>query len=204
MTLLALLVSSDDSACEVLARILPAFGLTVERIANSPAALDRLQQQRFDALVIDFEDARAGADVYAEACRLHAGTAPITVALVAERSRTRDILSGGAHFVLYKPLSDANAKAGLRPVAALLKRERRGAQRVPMQAPVEISLPDGGKAPGIVLDLSEAGMDVLTADPQIPGLVLDLHFQVPDGKTEVRTSGQVAWANPTANPESGS
>ncbi len=201
MTLLALLVSRDDSACEVLARTLPAFGLTVERIADFPAAIDRLQQQRFDALVIDFEDAKAGADVYAEACRLHAGTAPITVALVAERAGTRDILSGGAHFVLYKPLSDENAKAGLRPVASLLKRERRGAQRVPMQAPVEISLPDGGKAPGIILDLSEAGMDVLTADPQIPGLVLDLHFQVPDGKTEARTSGQVAWANP--NGQSG-
>ena len=55
----------------------------------------------------------------------------MTVALVADRAKARDILSGGAHFVLYKPLSEERARAGLRAVTALLNRERRRAYRVP-------------------------------------------------------------------------
>jgi CheY-like chemotaxis protein len=196
MTLLALLVSSDDSACEILGRVLPACGIAVERFSDLATAIDRLHQQRFDALVLDFEDPKAASEVLDHARRLNSGRAPVTAALVAERTRTRDILSGGAHFVLYKPLSDDRARAGLRAVAALLNRERRRAYRVPVQAPVEITLPDTRQAEGILLDLSETGMDVLTAEPQATGALLNFRFQLPDGSLEVHALGQVAWAKP--------
>jgi len=196
MTLLALLISADDSACEILGRVLPASGIAVERFSDLPTAVDRLQQQRFDALVIDFEDAKAAAAVFDEGRRLNSGNAPITVALVAERAKVRDILNSGAHFVLYKPLSEEKAKAGLRAVTALLNRERRRAYRVPVQAPVELTLPDTRKAEGILLDLSETGMDVLTAEPQIPGALLNFRFELPDGSLELHAHGQVAWAKP--------
>ena len=196
MTLLALLVSTDDSASEVLGRVLPASGIAVERFSDLATAVDRLHQQRFDALILDFEDPKAAAEVLEEARQLNSGSAPVTVALVAERAKTRDILSSGAHFVLYKPLSDEKAKAGLRAVAALLNRERRRAYRVPVQAPVELTLPDTRKVEGILLDLSETGMDVLTAEPQAPGALLNFRFQLPDGCLELHAHGQVAWANP--------
>jgi len=196
MILLALLISTDDAASEILGRVLPASGIAVERFSDLATALDRLQQQRFDALVVDFEDPKAAAAVLDKARSLNAGNPPITVALVAERAKARDILSGGAHFVLYKPLSDERAKAGLRAVGALLDRERRRAYRVPVQAPAEIILPDGRVAEGILLDLSETGMDVLTAEPQSPGALLDFRFQLPDGSLDVHAHGQVAWANP--------
>jgi CheY-like chemotaxis protein len=196
MTLLALLVSSDDSASEVLGRVLPASGIAVERFSDVGTAIDRLHQQRFNALVLDFADSKAAGQVLEQARQLNSGNAPVTVALVAERASVRDVLGGGAHFVLYKPLSEDTAKAGLRAVAALLNRERRRAYRVPVQAPVEITLPDGRKAEGILLDLSETGMDVLTAEPQAVGGLLNFHFQLPDGSLEVQAHGQVAWASP--------
>jgi DNA-binding response OmpR family regulator len=196
MTLLALLVSTDDSASEILSRILPASGIAVERFSDLATAIDRLQQQRFDALVIDYEDPKSAAEVYEEARRVNSGNAPVTVALVAERDSARAILSSGAHFVLYKPLDDDKVKAGLRAVVALLNRERRRAYRVPVQAPVEITLPDTRKAEGILLDLSETGMDVLTAEPQAPGALLNFRFELPDGTLQVHAHGQVAWANP--------
>ncbi len=195
-TLLALLVSTDDSAAEILGRVLPASGIAVERFSDLPTAIDRLRQQRFDALIIDFENAKAATEIFEEGCRLNSGSAPVTVALVAERPKARDILSGGAHFVLYKPLSEEKAKAGLRAVTALLNRERRRAYRIPVQAPVELSLPDTRKMEGILLDLSETGMDVLTAEPQVPGALLNFRFELPDGSLEVQVHGQVAWAKP--------
>jgi DNA-binding response OmpR family regulator len=196
MTLLALLVSGDDGACEILGRILPPFGIAVERFSDVATAIDRLQQQRFDALIVDFEDPSAASQVLEEARRLNSANPPITVALVNDSGKARDILSNGAHFILYKPLADDKAEAGLRAVAALLNRERRRAHRVPVQAPVELTLPDTRKVEGILIDLSETGMEVLTAEPQATGALLNFRFQLPDGSFEVQAHGQVAWANP--------
>jgi c-di-GMP-binding flagellar brake protein YcgR len=80
-------------------------------------------------------------------------------------------------------------------VAALLNRERRRAHRVPVQAPVEIRLPDGAPADGILLDLSETGMEILTAEAQTVGTLLRFRFQLTDGSISLESHGQVAWAN---------
>src|SRR5437879_2079044 len=97
MTLQALLFSSDDAAADVLGRVLPGFGLAAERFSQAEAAIARLQEQKFEA---------------------------------------------------------------------------------------------------ILLDLSETGMDVLTAETQFPGAVLGFSFQLADGSLHAAGLGQVAWANP--------
>src|SRR5271168_777200 len=196
MNLQALMVSTDDAASELLGRVLPNFGIAVERFSDPETALARLQQQKFDALVLDFDDPELAQKVHEQARELGSGSSPLTIALVADPSKVRAILSAGSHFVLYKPVAEGQARAGLRAAAALLNRERRRAFRVPVQAPVEITLPDTRKLDGILLDLSETGMDVLTAEPQVPGSLLAFQFQLPDGALKVEAHGQVAWANP--------
>lgn len=194
MTLQALLVSTDDSAADVLGRVLPNFGIAMDRSSDPETTISRIQQQKFDALLVDFDDAKLAETVVEQMQRL--SPASLSVALVADTTKVRGILSGGAHFVLYKPVTEEAAKAGLRAAAALLSRERRRAFRVPVQAPVEIALPDERKADGILLDLSETGMDVLTPEAQIPGALLGFQFQLPDSPLAVSGHGQVAWANP--------
>ena len=199
MNLQALLVSSDDAAADVLGRVLSGFEIAMDRSTDPETTVARIQQQKFDALIVDFDEPKLADDVLAEAKKL--GSAPLSIALVADTQKVRQILSGGAHFVLYKPLSDDAAKAGLRPAAGLLSRERRRAFRVPVQAAVEITLADGRKADGILLDISETGMDVLTAESQTEGAVLSFRFQLPDGALEVHAKGEVAWA--TSNGQTG-
>jgi DNA-binding response OmpR family regulator len=194
MTLQALLVSTDDSAADVLGRILPMLGIAMDRSSDPETTIARIQQQKFDALIVDFDDGELAENVLRQVQLLGAG--PISVALVQDTAKVREILTGGAHFVLYKPLSDDAAKAGLRAAAALLSRERRRAVRIPVQAAVEITLPDTRKLEGILLDLSQTGMEVLTAETQIPGSLLAFRFELPDSALEVDAHGQVAWANP--------
>jgi CheY-like chemotaxis protein len=200
MILQALLLSSDDSAADVLGRVLPDYGIVLERSSNPETSLARIQEQKFDALLLDFDDQDHATAVLPRARQLRAGSSPLTVALVGDRAKVRDILSGGAHFVLHKPLTDEAARAGLRAVAALLNRERRRSLRVPVQAPVELTLADSRNVEGILLDLSETGMDVLTAEPQARDSLLAFRFQLPQG-TEIKARGRVAWAN--ANGQTG-
>jgi CheY-like chemotaxis protein len=194
MTLQALLVSTDDSAADVLGRVLPTFGIAMDRSSDPETTIARIQQQKFDALIVDFDHPEVAENVLRQA--QHLGTSRISIALVEDTAKVRSILSGGAHFVLYKPVSEEAAKAALRAAAALLSRERRRAIRIPVQAPVEITLPDTRKLDGILLDLSQTGMEVLTAETQIPGSLLAFRFQLPDTVMEVEAHGQVAWANP--------
>src|SRR5215472_16503011 len=193
MNLQALLVSSDDAASDVLGRVLSGFEIAMDRSSDPETTLTRIQQQKFDALIADFDEPQLAHDVLAEAKKL--GSAPISIALVADSSRVREILSGGAHFVLYKPLSDYAARAGLRPAAGLLSRERRRALRVPVQAPVEITHAGRRKVDGILLDISETGMEVLTAEAQKEGAILSFKFQLPDVENELEARAEVAWAN---------
>jgi CheY-like chemotaxis protein len=194
MTLQALLVSSDDAAADVLGRALPALGFAMDRSSDPEATSARIQQQKFDVIITDYDDPKAANDALSLVKQL--GLSSLSVALVADSTKVREILNGGAQFVLYKPLSEDAVRAGLRPVSALLSRERRRAFRVPVQAPVQITVAEGRKLDGILLDLSETGMDVLTAEPQVAGSTLKFHLQLPDGALEFDADGRVAWANP--------
>lgn len=194
MNLQALLVSADDSAADVLGRVLPAMGIGLDRSSDPETTAARIQQQKFEAIIVDFDDPTTANSTLQRAKDL--GSAALSIALVADASQVRDILSGGAHFVLHKPLSEEGAKAGLRAASALLSRERRRAFRIPVQAPVVITLPDARKVDGILLDLSETGMDVLTSEAQVAGSLLGFQFHLPDGALQMEAHGQVAWANP--------
>ena len=196
MNLQALLFSADNAASDVLGRVLPSYGVAVERLSDPVAAVMRLQQQRFDALVVDFENSDEAASVVDMARQAGSGLGALMVALLDDVSRVREILAGGAQFVLYKPLTEDTARGGLRAFAALLSRERRRAVRVPVQAPVELTLPDKRVIEGILLDLSETGMDVLTAAPLGAGTLLGFRFQLPSGGPSLEAHGQIAWANP--------
>ena len=184
----------DDSAADVLGRVLPVLGISMDRSSDPETTMTRIQQQKFDAIVVDFDDPAVASDALQQARSL--GSVALSIALVADPTEVRHILSKGAHFVLYKPVSEEGAKAGLRAAVALLSRERRRAFRVSVQAPVAITLADSRNVDGILLDLSETGMDVLTAEPQVPASLLAFQFQLPDGALEVAAHGQVAWANP--------
>jgi CheY-like chemotaxis protein len=196
MILQALLVSTDDPAADILGRVLPDYGIALDRSSNTETSLARVEQQKFDALLLDFDDPAHATEVLQHTRKLRSGNPPLTVALVADPARVRDILLGGAHFVLYKPLTEEATRAGLRAFAALLTRERRRSFRVPVQAPVELTLPDSRNVEGILLDLSETGMDVLTAEPQAKESTLGFRFQLPGGGLEINAHARVAWANP--------
>jgi DNA-binding response OmpR family regulator len=200
MTLQALVVSKDDDAAEVLSRVLAGFGMAVERFSEPEIALQRLADQRFDCLIVDFDEADTARNLLETVPNGKPGVI-IPMALLSQESDVRKVLSGGAKFILRKPLSDDHAAATLRAVTALLRRERRRSFRVPVQAAVQISLAGGEPLEGIMLDLSQTGMDVLAAQALHPAALIGLGFELPDGSAEIEVHGEVAWANP--NGQSG-
>lgn len=195
MTFRALLVSKDDEAAAILTPVLSGFGLTAV-CCGYPDALCQLTEQKFDAVLVDFDDPHSAALVLQNVHQSSAGNHTITVALLSDKAKVRNVVGQGANFVLYKPLSPAQAEASLRAATALIKRERRGSFRVPVQAPLQLNVPDGPEIEGILLDLSESGMDILAAHPLCPSATISSRFTLPGSDSEIDVRGEIAWANP--------
>src|SRR5882762_177641 len=200
MTLQALLVSKDDNSAEILSRVLASSGVAVERFSDPEIALHRLAEQRFDSLMVDFDEPEVATQLLRTLTKPRTG-ALVTIALLSDESSLREVLKTGAKFILHKPFTAEQAAASLRAATALLRRERRCSVRVVVQAPVQLSLRGGDLIEGIMLDLSQTGMDVLASQPLLTAASIGLRFTLPDGSLEVDAHGQVAWANP--NGQSG-
>ena len=202
MVLQTLLMSKDDPTAETLIRVLAQFGVAVDRSNAVDVAVTRLAEERFDQVVVDFDDPES-ASLLLEACRRLAGpdhNPPVTVALLHDASQIRSILGAGAHFILIKPVAREQAQNTFRAATALLTRERRQSSRVAVQAPVSIRLGDGNSVEGILLDLSTGGMDVLAAKPLSSAAGVHVCFQIPDGAS-IEAEADVAWS--TANGQVG-
>jgi DNA-binding response OmpR family regulator len=203
MILQALLVSKDDLSAETLIQILARFGVAVDRSSAADVAVSRLTEERFDQVIVDFDDPEA-ASLMLEACRRLAGpdrNPPVTVALLHDASQIRSILGAGAHFVIVKPIVHEQAHNTFRAATALLKRERRQSARVAVQAAVSIRIDDSDAVEGIMLDLSTGGMDVLAAKPLSSAAMVRVSFGLPDGGAGVEADAEVVWS--TSNGQSG-
>jgi len=211
MTFPTLLIS-DDAAAAVLTPVLSSLGGTVLRCSQAEAAR-RLTRERFSAVVVDFEDSLPTPRTSASPLPANAGLIlrlaqegipghrAVTVALLSSRAKVRNAIAAGAHFILYQPISAAQAKVSLQAAAALIKRDRRRTHRVPVQVPVQLKA--GGDKPmeGILLDLSCEGLDVLMPHAIPPATAIHVNFTLPGTGIVVDAGGEVAWAN--ANGETG-
>ena len=200
MTLQSLLVSKDEQAVAVLTPILTGFGLGVHCCGYADA-LGRIADQKFDAVIVDYDDPHSAALVLQNAYHASPGNNTVSVALLSDKSKVRSVFGAGANFVLYKPMSEQQAEATLRAATALMKRERRRSFRVPVQIPLQLQVENGTEMEGILLDLSEDGLDLLAAQPLCPAANIRAYFCLPESDNEMRIRGEVAWANP--NGESG-
>jgi DNA-binding response OmpR family regulator len=190
----ALLVLTDDSTAERLRQILAEFQVESEYCSESHVATQKLAERRYDAVIVDLEDQSAAASILEEVRQSQISKNAVTISLLDDKSLIRRAFGMGANFILYKPVAEEPARASLRAAIALLKRERRRTFRVPVQLPVTLSWHGAPEVEGIMLDLSENGMDVLSAQPLQQSQALHVHFSLPD-LSQIGATGQVAWAN---------
>jgi CheY-like chemotaxis protein len=188
----ALLVSKDEQAQRILRPVFTGFGVQVQ-LCGYPDAVVRLTEQKFDAVVVDFDDPHSATLVLQNAASN--GSKAVTLALLSDQTKVRNVFGAGANFVVYKPISEPQAQATLRAAMAVIKRERRRSFRVPVQVPAQLRVKNGPEMEGILLDLSEEGMDILAVQALCPSAVVSANFTLPGGTT-LQLSGEVAWANP--------
>ena len=187
------MVSLDEASADVLATLFDDLVVDHER-CPAPEASAKLEDTRIDLLALNFDDTSSAENLIQSLRRSSMSRTAVTLALLSDPAKVTQAFRAGANFVLYRPLSEENAQPALRAAVALLQRERRRQFRVPVQLPVTLSGEGCPELEGILLDLSEGGMDVLAAKPLESGQLVTVKFCLAPS-TEMFAHAQVVWAN---------
>jgi len=197
----AILVTRDPSCTDLLRPALESVGAAVQTVADAYEAQRRLQDAPADLLIVDFSDAAAAASLIDALRPAHTSAALLVVALLEDESQRPNANHLGAHFIMYKPVTPAQVQSVLKATSAFVTRERRRTTRVPVQVPVTLAWPEATEVEGVLLDISENGMDIMAAQPVPNFAELSFSFLLPDGTTTFSGRGSVAWSR--GNGEAG-
>ena len=193
MDLRALVVSPDQHSADLLKQILPELGMVADQTASIDEALARLDQERFDAIILDYRGDRDSENFLRRLRQSTKNRAGVLIAIVESDFNVRPLFGLGANFILYRPLSSERTRISLRAARGLIRRERRRAARVPVSATVNVAYPGAPELKAMLQDLSVDGTSLTTAKAIPPQCKVYFDFSLPGQEQLVRLSGEVAW-----------
>jgi CheY-like chemotaxis protein len=193
MDLRALVVSSDQHSADLLKQILPELGMAADHTLSTDEALARLDRERFEAIILDYRGDRDSENFLRRLRQSTKNRAGVLIAIVDSDFNVRPLFGLGANFILYRPLSSERTRISLRAARGLIRRERRRAPRVPVNATVNVAYPGAPELKAMLQDLSIDGTSLTTAKAIPPQCKVYFDFSLPGQTQLVRLSGEVAW-----------
>jgi periplasmic protein TonB len=129
MALQSLLLCPEEKTARVLSRVLAELEIGMEQCTEPFDAVKKLMRQRYDAVIVDWENEANATLVLKNARMSPANKMSLAVAIVEGQTSVRNAFRAGANFVLYKPISLEQAKTSLRAARALMQRGAEAAAR---------------------------------------------------------------------------
>jgi DNA-binding response OmpR family regulator len=193
MNLKSLLLSSDDKIVRVLRRTLGDLEIDVEHCKNSERALQFLTRGRFEAIIVDCA-VDGAAEVLRGARAAACNKRAVAVAILDAAVGLRSAFANGAHFTLYKPVSAERARSSFRAARALMKKERRRNERVPLQVPLEMARAESDMRLKVsTLDIGEGGLAVSLPKKSRRLGRWNLLFTLPGSDRRLEIPAEFAW-----------
>src|SRR5689334_15147616 len=185
MKLQSLILSTDEKILRVLRRVLSDLDIEVTHVTEAEAAIRKLTRVRFEAVIVDCHREETAAHVLRSARAALCNKRAVAVAILDGTQAVRSAFDLGAHFTLYKPISMEKAKASFRAARALMKCERRGNIRIPVEISVTLAFSGGDSLKTTSTDFSAGGLAVqLTRKSNPPG-PMKVKFTLPGTEHEV-------------------
>lgn len=193
MDLRVLVVCPDQKSSDLLSQILSEMGFEAEQTASTSYGLQRLDEEHFDAVVLDYRPDQSCQEFLSRLRLSSRNRSTLLVAIVDSEFSTRPVFGLGANFVLYRPLSPERTRLSLRAARGLMRRERRRTPRTPINAPASYDHPGSEDQRATLLDLSDGGTSLQSDSRLPPACKVYFQFNLPGQQQLVRLSGEVAW-----------
>jgi TonB family protein len=124
MSYKSLLFCPDDASARLVTQVLSELEFTVELAGETYAAVKRLNDEHFDALVVDCQNEQDAALLFKTAKNSSQNHASLTVAVVEGQAGVAKAFRIGANLVLTKPINVEQSKGTLRVARGLLKKNQ--------------------------------------------------------------------------------
>jgi hypothetical protein len=198
MTLSSMVVSRDWQEVSVLECILGGLHMDVS-VENEPRkALARLSRSKIDALIVD-------CDLNGSTQLLHELQSPenksMTVPLVIMGGpRSSDRLGQtGAMFAFEKPISAEQAVRTLSAARSMILDGRLRYHRTGLEIPVSIKCKGQKPRDAHLVNLSQGGMQLRTADPMDAAVPIEIWLELPGARRGLKAQAEVVWQDNRGN-----
>ncbi len=193
--MLRILVVEDDPTCrELLVELIQESQRQVEAYGDSLQAAHRIEQVKFDAIMLDLGMPGLNGLEVAKIVRNSPlnKTTPIVVVTGSEDPDSLQLsFSAGATYFLRKPVTGGDLGVVLANLVARKNQNRRRFTRVPLHTDVTCTA-KGTILHGMAWNISQSGMQL-----EVPGLEmgtnLTVSFTLPDMVNAVGVEGMVVW-----------
>jgi protein TonB len=157
MSFQALLFCPDERTTRVVTQVLTELDFKVEACAEPFAAVKKLMNQHFDAIVVDCESEQNASLVLKSARNSASNQQALTVAAVEGQAGVANAFRIGANLVLTKPIAMEQAKGTLRVARGLLRKAGDASKAGASAAPVATSTQSASASPATGVAFAASG-----------------------------------------------
>ena len=193
MTPSSLLLCADAEAVQVFSRIFQELHIAVECCGDPDTAQARIDEVRFEVLLLDCSGTPDALHLIFHARRSRANRSALIIAIVDNQTQAGEAFAAGVNFILYRPVLQEHIAQSERANGGRVSQERRKRPRAEVSTSADISFAAKESAPAIMMDLSEGGTTLRTPFPIPPHCKVYFQFFLPRTSGVVRLSGEVVW-----------
>ena len=187
----ALIVGHDAEMISVFSALFREKGVEACKCFLESAALDQLSSEKFEALVLDFDDVADCANILYNLPRPNERL--LVIAVASDGDRKEAATCAGATFVIERPLAPAQVREVLRVAYGRMLRDGQQYFRLAVELPVSIRNGSGTVRQCTTLNLSQTGMAVTSPSSFIAGEPINLVFAIPNTDISVTAEGKIIW-----------
>jgi ActR/RegA family two-component response regulator len=193
VNLQSLLLSSDDKTTRTLRRVLGELEIGVEHCSDADSAICKLTRRRFEAVIVDCDD-DAAAHMITSVRSAPGNKHAVVAATVGSRAAAQMGFGKEADFLLYRPVSLAQARRCFGAARYLMKCEHRRNARVMVQFPLAF-LSGKRECGAVTTDISENGIAVRLPLRLKKNSFTRVRFTLPGTDHVIECTTEVAWEN---------
>jgi PilZ domain len=198
MTLSSMVVSRDWQEVSVLECILGGLQIDVAIEKEPQRALERLGKSKIDALIVDC-DLNGSSQFLRELQNSDKKHNAVPLVIMGGPRVTPTLDETGALFAFQKPISVEQAVRTLTAARTMILDGRLRYHRAGLEVPVSLKCGRRKATAGYMLNVSQGGMLIHVDRPVDNQGEMQVSFELPGTKSELKTRAKVAWQDNSGN-----
>jgi DNA-binding response OmpR family regulator len=192
-TMKSLVVCRSQQIKSVFSKLFSEMSIQMETCTTSTQALKLLSSQKFEALVLDFDEISGSAEIARVVREIRPNQTITAFGLASNNHQKTLALAAGCTFAVQQPLISQQVRALLHTSYGRMLRSSQDYFRLNIEIPVSLAENPGSVMKCTTINLSQNGMAIRTPRSLKIGENLHLVFALPHSDVVMIADGLVIW-----------